>query len=158
MNWFVFLLFFISGACGLIYEVVWSRMMFLIFGRSSLAVGTVLAAFMSGLALGGWLLGKYADRSRNPLRFYAILELGVSLTAFAASLQLTRATPIYIWIHTIFNGSPLLLAAVRFMFAFQLLVVPTVLMGATLPVLSRVLVRRLSQVGHDLGRLYAINT
>jgi len=158
MNWFVFVLFFISGACGLIYEVVWSRMMFLIFGRSSLAVGTVLAAFMSGLALGGWLLGKYADRSRNPLRFYAILELGVSLTAFAASFQLTRATPIYIWIHTIFSGSPLLLAAVRFMFAFQLLVVPTVLMGATLPVLSRVVVRRMSQVGHDLGRLYAINT
>jgi spermidine synthase len=158
MNWLVFVLFFISGACGLIYEVVWSRMMFLIFGRSSLAVGTVLAAFMSGLALGGWLLGKYADRSRNPLRFYAILELGVSLTAFAASFQLTRATPIYIWIHTIFGGSPLMLAVVRFMFAFQLLVVPTVLMGATLPVLSRVVVQRMSQVGHDLGRLYAINT
>jgi spermidine synthase len=62
MNWFVFFLFFISGACGLIYEVVWSRMMQVIFGRSHLAVGIVLAAFMTGLALGSYFLGKYVNR------------------------------------------------------------------------------------------------
>ena len=65
MNWFIFILFFLSGACGLIYEVVWSRMMTLIFGRSILAVGIVLAAFMLGLALGSYALGRCADRSQR---------------------------------------------------------------------------------------------
>jgi spermidine synthase len=158
MNWFVFILFFVSGACGLIYEVVWSRMMVLIFGRSVLAVGIVLAAFMSGIALGSYALGKYADRSRTPLRLYAVYEIGAGLTAFAASFLLTRTAPVHVWIHGTFGGSPIMHAVVRFLMVFALLILPTTLMGATLPVLSRVVVTRLSRVGNELGRLYAINT
>ncbi len=158
MGWLVFALFFISGACGLIYEVVWSRMMMLIFGRSVLAVGTVLAAFMSGIALGSYLLGKYADRSRNPLRLYAFYEVGAGLAAFTASFLLIRITPVYVWVHATFGGSPLEFAVVRYFIAFALLIVPTVLMGATLPILSRVILTRLARVEHELGSLYAINT
>ncbi|MGE5172508.1 MAG: fused MFS/spermidine synthase [Betaproteobacteria bacterium] len=158
MNWFVFVLFFISGACGLIYEVVWSRMMVLIFGRSVLAVGTVLAAFMTGIALGSYVLGKYADRSRNPLRLYSLYEIGVGLTAFLASFFLIRITPVYVWVHATFGESPLAFAFVRFFIAFTLLIIPTILMGATLPILSRVVLKRLSRVGQELGTLYAINT
>ncbi len=158
MSWIVFLLFFISGASGLIYEVVWSRMMMLIFGRNVLAVGIVLAAFMSGLALGSYLLGKYADRSRNPLRLYALYETGVGLTAFGSSFLLTRITPLYVWVNGMFGGSTVAFAAIRFVIAFSLLIVPTVLMGSTLPILSRVVMRRLSRIANELGRLYAINT
>ena len=158
MNAFVSLLFFISGACGLIYEVVWSRMMLLIFGRTALSVGTVLAAFMSGLALGSFLIGRYADKSRNPLRLYAFCEAGVGLTALAVSFTLTSSVPIYVWMHSAFGGSPLLLGVVRFSFAFLLLIVPTALMGATLPILSRLMLRQRGKVAHELGRLYAINT
>ncbi len=158
MSWFVLILFFVSGACGLIYEVVWSRMMMLIFGRSVLAVGIVLAAFMSGIALGSYVLGKYADRSRNPLRLYSIYEAGVGITAFFASYLLIRITPIYVWIHATLGESPLAFAIVRFFIAFGLLIIPTVLMGATLPILSRVVLKRLSRVGHELGNLYAMNT
>jgi spermidine synthase len=158
MNFFVFILFFISGACGLIYEVVWSRMMTLIFGRSILSVGTVLAAFMLGLALGSYFLGKYADRNRNPLRLYAIYEAGVALTAFTTSFLLSRITPVYVWAHATFGAHTPVFIVVRFFIAFALLIIPTVLMGATLPILSRLLVKRLSQVGHELGSLYAINT
>ncbi|HEX9020336.1 MAG TPA: fused MFS/spermidine synthase [Nitrospirota bacterium] len=158
MNWFVFFLFFVSGASGLIYEVVWSRMMTLVFGRSVLSVGIVLAAFMSGMALGSYALGKYADRSRNPLRLYALYEIGVGLTAFAASLLLARTAPVHIWIHTAFGGSPLMHAVVRFLMVFALLILPTTLMGATLPILSRVVVKRLRRVGEELGSLYAVNT
>ncbi len=158
MNFFVFVLFFVSGASGLIYEVVWSRMMMLIFGRNVLAVGTVLAAFMSGLALGSYLLGRYADRSRNPLRLYALYEVGAGLTAFAASFLLTRITPLYVLVNEALRGMPVALALARFVIAFVMLIIPTVLMGATLPVLSRVVVKRLSRVGHELGRLYAVNT
>lgn len=158
MSWLVFTLFFISGACGLIYEVVWSRMMMLIFGRSVLAVGTVLAAFMSGIALGSYLLGKYADRSRNPLRLYAFYEVGAGLAAFIASFLLIRITPVYVWVHATFGESPLVFDVVRYFIAFSLLIVPTVLMGATLPILSRVIVTRVARVGRELGSLYAINT
>jgi spermidine synthase len=158
MGWFVFILFFVSGACGLIYEVVWSRMMVLIFGRSVLAVGIVLAAFMSGIALGSYVLGKYADRSRNPLRLYAFYEIGAGLTAFVSSFLLTRTVPVHIWIHETFGGSPMMHSLVRFVMVFALLILPTTLMGATLPILSRVIVTRLSRVGNELGKLYAINT
>ena len=158
MSWFVFAVFFISGACGLIYEVVWSRMMMLLFGRSVLAVSTVLAAFMSGLALGSYVLGKYADRSRNPLRLYAIYEIGVGLTAFIVSFLLIRITPVYVWVHATLGENPPAFAFVRFTIAFALLIVPTVLMGATLPILSRLIVKQLSLVGKELGLLYAINT
>jgi spermidine synthase len=158
MNWVVYTLFFVSGACGLIYEVVWSRMMTLIFGRSVLAVGTVLAAFMLGLALGSYVLGKYADRHRNPLRLYAVYEIGAGVSALIASLLLIRITPLYVWVHATFGEIPVAFALVRFLIAFALLIVPTVLMGATLPILSRVIVKRLSHIGQELGLLYAINT
>ncbi len=158
MSTFVFILFFVSGACGLIYEVVWSRMMMLIFGRSVLAVGTVLAAYMLGLSLGSYFLGRYADRSRNPLRLYALYEVGVGLAALGASLVLSRITPVYVWVHTTFGDHPISFAAVRFFIAFAILILPTVLMGATLPILSRVIVKRASRIGQELGTLYAINT
>ncbi len=158
MNWFVFALFFVSGACGLIYEVVWSRMMTLIFGRSALAVGTVLAAFMSGLAIGSYLLGKYADRSRNPLRLYAFYEVGIGFTALAVSFLLTRLTPVSVLVSEVLGRSSPALAVSRFFIVLALMIIPTVLMGATLPILSRVCIRQLSCVDRELGRLYAINT
>src|SRR5262245_64580770 len=73
----LYLLFFLSGASGLIYELVWQRLLNLVFGVSTLSVSAVLAAFMGGLALGGLLFGRLADRSRRPLLLYAVLEAGI---------------------------------------------------------------------------------
>ncbi|HEV3082166.1 MAG TPA: hypothetical protein VGY66_20455, partial [Gemmataceae bacterium] len=67
-------LFFLSGASALIYELVWQRLLNLVFGVSTLSVSAVLAAFMGGLALGGFLFGRRADRTARPLRIYACLE------------------------------------------------------------------------------------
>ena len=80
----VLLLFFISGALALVYQVVWSRMMMHVFGSTALAVGTVLAAFMFGMAVGAWRIGKVADKSLNCLRLYAWLEIGIALTALVS--------------------------------------------------------------------------
>jgi spermidine synthase len=154
----VLTLFFVSGACGLIYQVVWSRMLTLMFGRSVLAVGIVLAAFMAGLALGSYLLGKFSDKSRNPLRLYAIYEIGIGITALAASALMVNISPFYIQIYEVIGDFPIALSAARFILAFLVLIVPTILMGATLPILSRVMIKRLANVGHELGGLYAINT
>ena len=71
-------LFFVSGALALVYEVVWSRMMMHVFGSTAVAVGTVLAAFMTGMAIGSWFIGKFADQSQNCLRLYAWLEIGIA--------------------------------------------------------------------------------
>src|SRR5437763_8202935 len=75
----LYTLFFLSGASALIYELVWQRLLNLLFGVSTLSVSAVLAAFMGGLALGGLLFGRLADRTRRPLRLYAWLEAGSAL-------------------------------------------------------------------------------
>ena len=80
----IFLLFFASGIAGLIYQVVWSRLLNEIFGVTIYAVTNVLATFLGGLALGALVLGRFADRSNKPLRFYGFLEIGAGITAFAA--------------------------------------------------------------------------
>ncbi len=158
MRILVFVLFFLSGACGLVYQVVWSRILTEVFGATVVAVGTVLAAFMTGLALGSWALGKLGDRSDRPLRIYASLEIGIGLTALASTLLMGRAGTLNVWMHEALAGSPLLLGGVRLVAAFVLVMAPTVLMGATLPVLSRYFIGRLAEVGSSLSSLYAVNT
>ncbi len=158
MRLLVLTLFFFSGACGLVYQIVWVRMLTHVFGTTATAVGVVLAAFMSGLALGSWLLGRAADRNPNPLRLYAILEVGIGLAALAAHFLLARITPVYLALYEISGHSEATLAAARFILAFGLIMLPTFFMGATLPVLARFIVRRLAVVGADLSMLYAINT
>jgi spermidine synthase len=151
-------LFFVSGATALVYQVVWSRMMMHVFGSTALAVGTVLAAFMSGMALGAWLIGRMADDSRNCLRLYAWLELGIALAALLSHLLLSQLGPAHRAIYELVGSSAAVFGPVRFMLAFLLVMIPTVLMGATLPVLTRFLVRRGTLVGVKLSTLYATNT
>jgi len=95
----VLLLYFISGALALVYQVVWSRMMMHVFGSTAIAVGTVLAAFMSGMAIGSWTIGKIADRNRNCLRLYAWLEIGIALAALVSHILLDRIAPAHLAIH-----------------------------------------------------------
>jgi spermidine synthase len=154
----VLLLFFISGALALIYEVVWSRLMMNVFGSTALAVGTVLAAFMFGMAIGAWRIGKVADRSPNCLRLYAWLEIGIALAALASHILLSQLGPAHRVIHDFVGASPALFAFVRFGLAFLLVLAPTVLMGATLPVLTRFMLGRRMLVGINLSTLYATNT
>src|SRR5271154_6562510 len=75
--------FFLSGASGLILEMLWTRMLTLVFGSTTLAVSTVLTAFMGGLGLGSFLAGKLADRLRDPVRAYALAEAVIGLYALA---------------------------------------------------------------------------
>ncbi|MGD8482157.1 MAG: fused MFS/spermidine synthase [Gammaproteobacteria bacterium] len=155
---FVLLLFFFSGALALVYQVVWSRMMTHVFGSTAVAVGTVLAAFMSGMALGSWYIGRLADRRGNPLRLYAWLEIGIAAAALASHLALERMDAVYPALYGVLGKSESLLAAIRFLAAFLLVMAPTVMMGATLPVLSRLLITAPERVGARLALLYSVNT
>jgi len=160
----VVLLFLVSGATGLIYEVVWMRSLGTVFGNTVLAASTVLTAFMLGLALGSWLLGRAADRLRRPLRVYSYLELCLGIYAFAFPTILLHVDRFYLWFYQAYAPGFYLLNAVRFLVSMGILLLPTVLMGGTLPVLSALWTIPVEQrdrglrTGQSVGLLYAVNT
>jgi spermidine synthase len=153
----VALFLFVSGACALIYQVVWARQLLLIVGTTTAAVSTVLSVFMTGLGLGAWLLGSAADRSRAPLKLYAYLELGIGGYALALPTIIAMSSPAYVGVARHLGGEPEFLLPVRVALGFLLLLVPTVLMGGTLPVLIRYMGRSAERFGAHLGILYGAN-
>jgi len=150
--------FLLSGACGLIYEIVWQRMLHLVFGSSVFATATVLTSFMAGLALGSHFFGKRADAWENPLRLYAYLEIGIGLFAVLLPFLLSGITGLYVGIHRLFPPSAFLSTPLKFLLCFVVLVVPTALMGGTLPAAVRFVTGDLEMVGKRVGRLYGLNT
>ena len=151
-------LFFVSGACGLIYQVVWMRALTLTLSVSVYATTTVLCAFMGGLALGAALAARLADRLRRPLLAFGLAEAGVGLCGLASLGILFDLGPAYAWLHAHAGGAGPALTLGRFLLACAVLLVPTTLMGATLPLLSRAAVTDEAAVGRGTGGLYAVNT
>jgi len=143
---------------GLAFEVVWTRMLTTLFGNTVFATSTVLAAYMTGLALGSYFLGRVADRRTDPLRIYALLEAGIGVSAVVLTAILWRVDAVSVWVQRGVSDSWLLLVAARYAVSFGLLVLPTCLMGGTLPMLSRFVVERDSSLGRHVGGLYALNT
>ena len=154
----ILLLFFVSGGCTLVFQVVWVRMLVPVFGMSVFAVSTVLTVFMAGLALGSWWFGRLIDRGGRALRVYAWLELGIGLFALVFPLILARLDVLYTFFYRQTGGNDYAFALVRFVICFAVLLVPTTLMGGTLPVLSKFVVRRMERAGRRIGALYAVNT
>lgn len=154
----LFALFFVTGFSGLIYEVLWVRMFTLVFGATVFAVSTVLTAFFAGLALGSFVFGKIVDRLGKPLLLYGTLEvwIGAYALCFPDLLSLTQAA--YPELARNLSASFYAFSLIRFLICFLLILLPTTLMGATLPVLSRFMIEARERVGKDIGYLYAINT
>jgi spermidine synthase len=153
--------FFFSGLAGLIYQILWARMIDKVIGSAPFAIAIVLSVFMGGLALGSWLAGKYIDRiaSRgNLLSLYGKAELAIGIYGLLLPILIRLAKPLYVlaynslfthfWLYRLFTlfGCSLLL------------LIPTTLMGITLPVLCRFYVEDLGHIGARTGRLYGINT
>ncbi|HKY33906.1 MAG TPA: spermidine synthase, partial [Candidatus Polarisedimenticolia bacterium] len=150
-------IFFLSGASGLIYQVVWSRGLLLVFGSTTHAVSTVLAAFMGGLALGSLAAARRGDRVAHPLKVYAVLEVAIAVLAVAVLLALPLLAPVYAALTGSGEASGAALGLLRFALACAALLTPTALMGATLPILSAH-VERGGSPGTGAGALYAANT
>ena len=151
-------LFFLSGACGLVYEVVWMRMLTLVFGATAFATAAILSSFFAGLALGSYYFGKAADRARNPLALYAVLEAGVGIFAFLMPVLLAGVTAVYVAVARRVDLGFYPLSLLRLLLCVPVLVLPATLMGGTLPVMVRFFVREEDRLGLHVGRLYALNT
>src|SRR5271170_4883813 len=91
----ILFLFFCSGATALIYEVIWSKYLALLFGSTIQAQTVVLAVFMGGLALGNKIFGRGADRNPNPLAIYGRLEVTIGLYAFLFPLLYRAADSVF---------------------------------------------------------------
>jgi len=157
-------LFLISGTAGLIYEVTWTRAFGVVFGNTVFAVSTVLTAFMLGLAVGSWLFGKISDKSSQPLKLFALLELGIGAYALVFPMVLAATDVLYLWFYRSFHPGFYPLSLFRFALSIIILLIPTALMGGTLPVLSRLWANSSGKgaseprIGRSVGLLYAINT
>lgn len=155
-----------SGASSLIYEVAWFRLLSLSFGVSVYAASALLTAFMAGLALGSRIFGGYVERialqpdaDTKLLRLYAGLQAAVGVYALLTQPIFDALTAVYVALSQSVpqdGGTPLHL--LRFALAMAGLLLPTMLMGGTLPALSQVLARSERRRGEDLGLLYAVNT
>jgi spermidine synthase len=155
--------FALSGVAALVYQTAWTRQFAIVFGTSELAVSTVLAAYMGGLAFGALLAKRFLPRVTRPVLTYALLELGIGLGAIFA-------VPFLLWLanlalQALFGGEPSPPSSDRasttlfyLISAFVALALPTTLMGATLPMLARYAVAEEKQIGRRIGLLYAINT
>ena len=148
-------LFFCSGAAGLVYEVLWREDLALLFGRSWPATAMVVALFMAGLALGAGIGAAFADRLKAPLLAYSFLETGLGLLALLVPWILQALFPLYKAAWKGLGPGPGLWA-VQVGLAGAALLPPTVLMGATLPVLSRF--AAMGSFGKELPLLYGANT
>jgi spermidine synthase len=151
-------IFFLSGSAGLIYEVVWSRLLKEVFGVTAYAVAAVLATYLGGLALGAWALGGLVDRRARPLRFYGQLEICIGVLALLTAPLLRFFEPIDRFAATRLAPDSFLLIAIRLALASLVILPPTFVMGATLPAMTKAMVSRLGRLSRELAFLYALNT
>ena len=164
------LCFFLSGFAGLVYEIAWIRKASLVFGSTSAALSTVLAVFFGGLALGAWLFGRLGQRTDRPIRWYAVLEFLLAVTALASPLLFGWIDGLYgsIWrgaLDVVHDGEGLAwlsaapgLGAARVALVALVLLIPTTFMGGTLPLFVRQFAVSRDRLGRDVGLLYGVNT
>jgi spermidine synthase len=150
-------IFVLSGAAGLIYEIVWSRQLVLVFGNTTQAVSAILTGFFGGMAIGSFVGGRLADRVRSPLRMYGLIELLLVVVVLATPVTFRLLHEVYRGAYGALEGSFEAIALLRFGLAILALAPATILMGATLPALTRQLTRD-AHLSSAFGRLYAANT
>src|SRR4051812_5436816 len=156
---FVLLLFFCSGISALVYEVIWSKYLTLMLGSTVQAQTVVLAVFMGGLAIGNRIFGHKSRRVAEPLRLYGILELLIGVYAFLFPRLYNIGDAIFVKVGSGFAEAATLLFGLKLVLSVLLLLVPTILMGGTLPVLAAWIQKRPGwDASARVGIFYAINS
>lgn len=161
------LCFFLSGLCGLVYQILWIKMLGLIFGHTAFAATTVVSTFLGGLALGSFIMGRWADKTAaldkifgrfggsRYIAAYCFMEILVGVFCFLTPVLFRGVELIYFQVSDLSFGT---LTVIRFFLCAAVMILPTMAMGATLPLMSKYLITSRSEVGTKLGFIYAINT
>lgn len=148
----------LSGAAALIYEVTWMRALSLVIGSTSYAVSTMLASFMAGLALGAYLGGLWADRTKNPTFTFGLLEAGIAAFGLITFTIIKNLSPAYAWMFYSFNLSFFSFSFIQFILSFTVMLIPTTLMGATFPMVLKARAKNIGEIGREAGDAYSINS
>lgn len=154
-------IFFLSGFSALVYEVIWTRMLSIVFGSTVEAVSAVVTAFMFGLALGSYLIGKWADRNSDTvLSLYSLIELSIGIVSLFFYFAVLSLPEIHINIHGYLTkiGLPSLLDSNIYLLEFLLVAVPATLMGTTFPLMVKAYISSRNHIGEGTSVTYATNT
>jgi spermidine synthase len=144
---------------ALFYEIIWLRLLTLFFGVSSFAISTIVGTFMGGIALGSYIFGNVSEKKQNLVKIYAFLELFIGLSSLVVFLILKNTTFLHeIYYHFYNNTSFYALSFVRLALSVLLLLIPSTLIGGTIPLVSKYLIRKEDAVGKDFSKIYYINT
>jgi spermidine synthase len=158
MNRLAALCLLASGAAALMYEVLWSRCFALVMGHTAYALAAVLSAFLLGLGLGAWLSGRWTRSRRARWKHYALLEIGIAAFGLAMPSLLDLASPLFGLAYRRFGADLATTSFVQLLIALPLIAVPTMLMGATLPIVVAILRQGARGFGATTAWLYAANT
>jgi len=158
LNLFLYTCFLFSGIAGLIYEVVWAKYLSILFGNTTYAYTVVLATFMGGLAIGSFSLGRLADKIRDRLTLYACAEIGIAVFCAFTPRLFALAKVVYLVAARHYAPHSPELTLVMCVIGASIMLLPTLLMGGTLPILSTYMTTSQSSRGKTVARLYYINS
>jgi spermidine synthase len=153
----IYLCFFLSGAAALLYEIVWQRMLTLVFGLSTMSVAAVLSAFLGGLAIGARLTGPIADRTKRPVRLYALIEICIAAIGLASLFFIPPVMKIFALVYAMIEPGWLVSNLIRFILSCIAIGIPSILIGATVPLMTRIAARHAGSTAIGFGGCYAVN-
>ena len=146
-----------SGLTALVYEIVWEKYLTLFLGASAYSQVVVMSSFMLGLGIGSYIFGRIAEKSKDHLQIYSIIEIGIGIYALLFPLILEFGETFYL--HFVDIESPFsLVIIIKFLISFLIMMVPSILMGGTLPVLGQYIIRSKHKFGKKLSLLYFLNS
>lgn len=150
--------FCLSGLAALIYEIVWTRVLSLVMGSTVYALSTMLATIMAGLAIGGVWGGRLADRTGRHLALFAFFELIIGVMGILSVPLMLALLPFYQHLYAIVGQQEILFLAVQVLSCAMLMIIPTTLMGATFPLVSRYITEHRDETGREVGTAFSVNT
>jgi len=156
-NW-ILLLFGISGMTALIYEIIWIRPLSLVFGTTIYAFSTIIASFILGLAVGSWIAGKYSDKMKNPLKYFAFVHLGIAFFGLLLLPLFSTLPGLYLEIYKATFPQQSFFMLIQIFMSMAMISLPAALMGSTLPIMMKTYSKKFSTIGNDVGKLDGVNS
>ncbi|MGV7226208.1 MAG: spermidine synthase [Nitrosopumilus sp.] len=151
-------IFGISGMTALIYEIIWIRPLSLVFGTTMYAVSTIVASFILGLAIGSWIAGRYTDRLKSPLKYFALIQISVGFFGILLLPIFDLMPKVYLDLYHLTFPNQSVFMFSQIIMSMAIITIPATLMGTTLPLIMKIYSGEISTVGKDVGKLDASNS